>query len=458
MTPLRPMHCCFNRGDSVPGGDTERGGGEELGSAMMGRTTALSGRGEGLRGLALPASNDFTDGGLRAWLVVAGASLTLLPSFGLITAIGTLQDHWTQYQLQQYMTRDISWISGLLFYIWLAASLVIGPWFDRHGPRWLMLCGSVGFVLMHLLLAECSLYWQLMLACSLIGGFSGAMLSTTALATVALWFEERRGFAQGIAMAGSSLGGLLIPMILRITFPKYGYAWSMRILALMTAMCLAIGNLLVRGRHKAHPGAIISFHMFRSLPVALFAASVVGLEMVLFLAQVLLPTYATLQPAYPPDTSFYVLAVCNGASCLGRLGPGYASDKLGRFNTLLAMILFTLVSTAAAWLPFGHTSLGALYAFSALFGFGTGSWMALIPACIGQLCPPGEFGRYYGGIYFLASFATLVGVPMGGALLESVSGMAMIGLCCGVLGVSLGLFLLSRWALLGRRWVLWERV
>ncbi|KAH7035840.1 major facilitator superfamily domain-containing protein [Microdochium trichocladiopsis] len=416
---------------------------------------------------------DFPEGGIRAWLVVTGASLTLFPSFGFLTAIGTLQDYWARHQLRFYSSRDIGWISGLLLYLWLAAGLIVGPCFDRYGPRWVMLLGSVGFIAMFILLAHSSQYWHFMLSCSIIGGLSGAMLSTSALGTVALWFKDRRGFAQGIAMAGSSLGGLLIPIILRYAFPQYGYAWSMRILAFMAMFCLALGNILLRKRsaparttESARPSSrpaisqqsIISFSILSDLRVSLFAASVIGLELVLFLTQVLLPTYATAQTAYPTDIGFYLLAVCNGASVLGRLGPGYISDKLGQFNTLLAMILFMQIFTVALWLPFGHTSLGSLYAFSALFGFGTGSWMALIPACVGQLCPPGEFGRYYGVIYFLGSFVTLVSVPIGGQLLEGVSGQAMIGFCCAVLILSMVLFALSRWACLGRKWVLWEKV
>ena len=46
------------------------------------------------------------------------------------------------------------------------------------------------------------------------------MLTTTALATVAHWFKDRRGLAQGIAMAGSSFGGVINPLILRATLPK----------------------------------------------------------------------------------------------------------------------------------------------------------------------------------------------------------------------------------------------
>lgn len=60
-------------------------------------------------------------------------------------------------------------------------------------------------------------------------------------------------------------------------------------------------------------------------------------------------------------------------------GPlGFVSDYVGRFNTLLVMMIVTLVFMLVIWLPFGDQSLVAIYVFAALFGFGTGSWMAMV--------------------------------------------------------------------------------
>ena len=114
------------------------------------------------------------------------------------------------------------------------------------------------------------------------------------------------------------------------------------------------------------------------------------------------------------DLAQYLVSILNAASLFGRVLPGYVADKIGRFNTLLIMIVFTLVTMLSLWLPVGNTSLPALYSFAALFGFGTGSWMALTPACVGQLCRADEFGRYYGSLYFVASLATLVCIPITG--------------------------------------------
>lgn len=408
--------------------------------------------------------DDFPEGGLRAWLVVAGAFLTLIPAFGFMTSIGTFQAYWSHHMLSHHSGSDIGWIPSLYTYLTLALGICVGPLFDRYGPRWILLSGCVLYVAMVFLLAECTELWQMLLCCGLLGGICAAMIGTTALGAVAHWFKARRGLASGVAMAGSSFGGFVLPVVLEETHDRYGYVWTVRIFGFIALFCLAVGNLLIRARlpprrHTTKSSAVaevFSLAVYRDLRVALLIVSIFGMETVLFAGLGLLPSFARLHN-HSDDTGFYLISTMNGVSCLGRLLPGYYSDKIGRFNMLAIMIAFTLVSMLALWLPLGG-NLGALYAFAGLFGFGTGSWMALIPACIGQLCRADEFGRYYGSVYFVGSLATLVCIPISSQLIEDVGPTAMVVFLSAVLAWSLAFFMLSRWACLERRWVLWEMI
>ena len=78
--------------------------------------------------------------------------------------------------------------------------------------------------------------------------------------------------------------------------------------------------------------------------------------------------------------------------------------------------------------------------------------MALVPACIGQLCRAEEFGRYYGSSYFIASLATLVCIPISGELVEVVGAQAMVAFYCAVLALGVATFTASRWACLDWKW------
>ena len=190
---------------------------------------------------------------------------------------------------------------------------------------------------------------------------------------------------------------MVIPLVLRAAFAKYGYAWAIRIIGFVFLACLTISNILVRPRLPPSPEAknakIFSLELFGQPAFSFFTVSLFGIEVVLFGALGILPTYARLGAGYPPDTGFYLIAIMNGMSCFGRIIPGFISDIVGRFNVLGVMMVVTLIIMLAMWLPFGATSLIALYVFIALFGFCTGSWMAMAPACLGQLSGAQHFGR-----------------------------------------------------------------
>ena len=318
-------------------------------------------------------------GTLEAWLVLFGSFISLFPAFGLMVSIGTLQDYWHLNQLSHYTPRDIGWIPSVFVYLALALGICVGPLFDRYGPRWIALIGSIAYIIMVFLLAECKEYWHFLLCLGFLGGFAGATLTTTGLAVVSHWFKKKRGLASGIAMLGSSFGGVVIPLILRATLPKYGYQWAIRILGFIFSGCLIIGNILMKPRLPPSPEAksqaIFSLHLFGDPGFSFLTASIFGVEIVLFGALGILPTYASMSTDFPSDTGFYLIAVMNGVSCFGRIIPGFVSDVYGRFNVFGVMILATLVVMLVIWIPFGHTDLAALYVFVALFGFGTGSWM-----------------------------------------------------------------------------------
>ncbi|KAF8855996.1 MFS monocarboxylate transporter [Acephala macrosclerotiorum] len=397
--------------------------------------------------------NDYTfpEGGSRAWLVIFGSFSIIAGTFGLISSVGLFQAYWQTHQLSTYTTRDIGWISAVNVFLNLFLGVQIGPLFDRYGPRWLIFSGSVIYVLALVLLAECKTYYQFMLVYGVLGGVSSAFLTTTALAVVAHWFEKKRGMASGIAFVGSSVGGIAFPLILKSVLEHLSWAWSMRIIALIVLGLMILGNLCIKGRlpPRKNSGAVD----LRCFQDARFSWATVGVscfEFVLFGALGLLPTYAILQ-GFSSQTAFNVIAILNAGSALGRSLSGWISDHLGRFNTMLLTLIWSMVVTFALWLPMSNNVV-LFYIFAPLFGFGSGSIISMAPVCIGQLCKADEYGQFYGTSYSVVAFATLICIPVGGELLPTVGGTAFVAVFGGILVLSLASFLMARWACLEYRW------
>ncbi|KAL1968985.1 hypothetical protein VTN77DRAFT_819 [Rasamsonia byssochlamydoides] len=377
----------------------------------------------------------------------------MIPSFGFQTAIGSIQDYISTHQLSQYSPRDVGWISAVLVFLTLFLGVQVGPLFDRYGPRCLLLCGSAASFSSYMVLAQCYKYWHFMLCLSICGGIASAIVTTVSIAVLSHWFYKRRALASGICMGGSSAGGAIIPLVLRYLLPRYGWTWSIRIIAFMSLGCYCIGVSLVKGRLPKGKlaRATIDFTAFASARLSFLAVAVFAFEFIIFGCAALLPTYVR-YAGFSSDTQFYSLTVLNSLSFLGRTIPGFVADKIGRFNILLLLIIMTLTTMAAVWLPVGSRNEATLYVVVAVFGFGSGGWLSLAPVCAGQLCDTKEYGRFYGTVYFIAAFGVLLTVPVGGQLLQSTTPQVLIGFYSAVLLVGLASVSASRWALLDWKW------
>lgn len=191
---------------------------------------------------------EYPEGGLAAWIVVAGSCMMLMCTFGMMSTIGVLQSYWETHQLQGYSSSTIGWISSVFVFLNLSLSAQVGPLFDRYGPRWMMLIGSVLYALSIFMLGSCEKYYQFLLCLGVLSGVSSALVSTPCMVVLSHWFHRRRGTATGIAMAGSSLGGVAFPMVLRPALKQLGWAWALRTLGFIFVVFLAIGNICIRSR------------------------------------------------------------------------------------------------------------------------------------------------------------------------------------------------------------------
>lgn len=85
----------------------------------------------------------------------------------------------------------------------------------------------------------------------------------------------------------------------------------------------------------------------------------------------------------------------------------------------------TTIFTLAIWIP-AQSPAGAVV-FALLYGFTSGSFVALIPAVVAQLSPTAELGLRLGTNSLAVSVAVLFGNPIAGALLTAANG-SFIGL------------------------------
>lgn len=366
----------------------------------------------------------------------------------LMNSIGTFQAYLSTNQLAGMSESSIGWIFGIYAFLAFFCGIQIGPVFDAKGPRWLILAGSALTMATWLLIGVCQEYWHFLLVFGVMGGLGTSLVFTPAVSAVGHWFLLKRAQCTGIASLGGSLGGIVCPLTLQALFPKIGFAWATRVMALITLVLLIFANLFIKSRlppQKATKASIMpDFRIFRDPVFALTTLGVFFVEWGLFIPLSYLVSYA-LEAGISPTFSYQLIAIFNAGSCLGRYLPGLVADKIGRFNAMILTIVICIVSTFALWMP-ADGRLGMIVGYAIVFGFGSGSGISLTPVCVSQLCRVENYGRYYATCYTLVSFATLTGIPIAGQLITACGGaywgvMVFTGACY---AASLITFVLAR--------------
>ena len=108
---------------------------------------------------------------------------------------------------------------------------VIGPVVDRHGPRALMVIGSIVSGLVIMSFGGVHAFWQFAVACALLGVAAAAgMGRIVTLVTVARWFVRKRGRAVAFATTGFSVGVALLAPLSQALISAIGWRLSWVIL------------------------------------------------------------------------------------------------------------------------------------------------------------------------------------------------------------------------------------
>jgi MFS family permease len=368
--------------------------------------------------------NTYPEGGLQAYLCVLGSFCGLMAALGMMNTLGTYQSYLSTHQLRTSSSSAIGWIFGLYAFLSFFAGLQIGPVFDALGPRYLVLAGSVLLLLSHLLLGLCTAYWHFLLVFGVLGGLGTSLIFSPSFAAVGHWFLRRRGQMTGLAAVGGSLGGIVYPLSLQALFPRIGFAWSTRVVALCDLVLLVVANLCIRSRlppkRASRENILPNFRIFRDPVFALTTLGVFFIEWGLFIPLAYISSYS-LAHGVSDALSYQMLAILNVGSCFGRYFPGLLADTIGRFNAMVLTTLLCLVATLGFWLP-ADNSVALIVVFALLFGFASGSGISLTPVCVGQLCKVENYGRYYATCYTLVSFGSLTGIPIAGQLVQTCGG------------------------------------
>lgn len=375
------------------------------------------------------------NGGLRAWLQVLGSFFLFWNTWGIINTFGTYQTYYESGILSSSSPSDISWIGSVQAFLLMLVGSVTGPVYDAGYVHHLLIGGSLLSVFGQMMLSLCSTYWQVFLAQAVCIGIGSGCLFVPAVAILSTYFSTKIATATGIAAAGSSLGGVVYPIVFYRLQPTIGFAWATRVLGFLMLATLALSNSVMRvrilpaGRRK-----FLDLTAFNEAPYMFFVfggfLAFMGLYAPFFYAQ----SYAIETGIASPDLAFYLLSIINAASTFGRIIPGYVGDMIGPLNMVIPCAMLTGVLCLC--LIASH-SIAPVIVVLAFYGFFSGTLVSLPPTIFVHLTKNrAVIGTRMGMGFGIMSIGLLVGTPISGAILNATGSFTYVWLFGGLLTIT----------------------
>jgi MFS family permease len=276
------------------------------------------------------------NGGTRAWLQVFGAFGVFFNTWGLLNTFGVFQTYYETGELFVEDSSNISWVGSIQAFLVLVGGLVSGPLYDRGFLRHLVVVGAFLVVFGHMMLSLATQYWQVVLAQGFCIGLGAGLMFTPSVTVLQSYFSTKIGLASGIAAAGSSLGGIICPIVLYRLVGDIGFAWSVRVIGFICLATLIPPILFLRQRVKPpRVRATFDTTAFTDGGWLLFTfgclLGFVGLYVMFFY----LSYYGLATGTTDASMAFYIVPILNASSMFGRTLPNWLSDKTGPFNVLI---------------------------------------------------------------------------------------------------------------------------
>lgn len=286
----------------------------------------------------------------------------------------------------------------------------------------MLVIGSLGLTFGIVMLSFCNEYYQIFLTQGLIVGISSGILYIPSLACLSTYFTTKRGLAVGIALSGSSIGGMVYPIVFRRLEPTIGFPWATRVVGFIVAGTLGLSILMLKPRIKPGQNSrrrLFDKSAFTDVPFMLFTAGFFFAFSGYYVPIFLEPTFAVHQVKQSEGIAFYLIALLNGASVVGRVVPGLIADRIGPMRVLIfGFLAGGLISLG--WI--GVKNFAGLIVFCTFYGLFGGLIPTMPATAISALCPSLDVvGTRMGMAFFPAGIGVLLSTPVAGALATASS-------------------------------------
>ena len=380
----------------------------------------------------------------RGWVTACGAAIVVMAGFGSIYSFTAFaNDMATEFDTG---LGPISIVFGITVFLYFGSALVSGRLYDRFGIVPLLIVGGVLFVGGLVATSQVTVLWHGYVLYGVGLGFGGGLFNAPLFALTAMWFDKHRAMAQGIVATGSGLGTMIYVPFAQRLLAEYGWRVGMRWLAVIAAVILVFGLLVIRQPPRVHVG---SPRRHLSLVVRTATFWQMGTAGILFTIAVI-GTIGLIIPFSIDDGVAELAAgglvfVVGLSSIVGRLALTSLARPLGSIR-LLKIAFGGLPVAYAIWfittrVDAPGTKYGLLVAFAAVLGVSYGGFVALLGDVTAYLFGLANIGAVVGIFFFFSGTGALIGPPLLGFTHDASGGVSVPIFMVGVIALA-GVFVL----------------
>ncbi|KAK6353686.1 hypothetical protein TWF696_005648 [Orbilia brochopaga] len=376
--------------------------------------------------------------GWRPYACLVGCFFLMFNSWGIVNGYGTYLSYYRESLFARFDIVDFNLIGSTQCFFILFLSFVAGRLLDANYSRWMLVGGSVLLLLgmFSLSLANGAgemndgRFFYTWIAQGLVAGLGMACFFVASSQIAATWFKRKKGFAIGIVACGASISGLVYPTMLRFMIDIVGFDRSVQIVASLIAVTCLISIFLAvpnPNHHFRKPSdwlatrTWVDTSAFRDPAFCWFTGAICWMFFGFYCVFFNLEEWAaktgvgyktTPQPGQRSLRTYWLLAIMNGSSTIGRLSSSYLCDHFGALNVHMFVSLVSSLLCLFLW-TFANTLESAL-AFVIIFGAFSGSVIGLPPASMAAILGPdksqqAKLGQWTGMMYTISSFFALTG-------------------------------------------------
>ena len=317
------------------------------------------------------------------------------------------------------------------------AAIPTGRLVDRLGAKRVGLGSvgllAVGFAIVGWLTAGLASFLLLSFLLSLVTAGSSPLSFTRLVVTA---FSRARGLALGLTLAGTGVGGILIPALLAPFVAAHGWRAGFLALAVVAGLAVPILALLLARcgtETRTAPAAEVSMAALSRLPAFALLATTFFLAATAVLGTVVQFVPMLSDRGMDAGTAGRLAALIGVAAIGGRLVAGFLLDRVAA--AIVTALLFLLTAAGLAILAIGGLELAAFGAV--VTGLAVGAEVDLIAFLVARHFPPGAYGKAYGAIYACFLLGGAIGPALSGVVRDATGNYVASLLCAaGLLGVS----------------------